>query len=569
MFHASLLFVLSIVCLAPILDAQDSTPIYEGAAVGTMPNLASLQRRRISPVDDTDADGIADFVLQHSETTWELRSGATGGLRFVIGVPASGSGAETSEAIGLNDVDGDGAGDIALVCGDQLKVHSGATGLLIWAQTLVDFSGPFYLIWSFPTLARIPDANADGVDDIAVGFRSTSALAGGFLPSPPPASVAPVPPVVRIVSGANGATLSTIPNPSPATAYDLTVASAGDLNGDGNGDVIVQSLTNFGVNHDVHDGASGALLMSLPNPIATLPGHIAGGADIDGDGAPDIVVCDPASSDGAAHAYSGATGTLIRSVSGRTGSFFGFHPHLGDHDGDGVLDVAASSGYDSSTATFSRVDVISFTAGRVLNDSSPLSAPVETGILIDIDGDGRGDLIAAGQGVNGSPPHYGAIPGRQGLGEAANPNTSFPGLDANLLRVSGNDGGGFRSLRVGVGQALTFEIRPVPIFSPALDYAIFGYLGAALAADAYPFGGSVGSTAFIPAALLPAGVPTLFTLATSVPGLAGTVVQTPPGPQVINVPAGIPVAIDLTIQAIVLEPAQTLRKTNGILVSVR
>jgi VCBS repeat protein len=568
---------ISLTLLATFLSlagpATSQAPIYEGTAPGPNPYGLFPFHPRVVAIGDTDGDGRGDFAMQKNGALWQLRSGANGSLRFDITATAPIGGGLLGDLQGAGDSNGDGAADIAHVNGAVLFMTSGSNGSTLWTAALPNFIGPFFPHSPIPDLCRIGDVNGDGIGDLAIGFAFTTLTINPFLA--PGAPIPPVPPTaaylkdVEIRSGADGSLLTTIPSANPNLTLTRRVASAGDLNGDGLGDLLIQSEASNGINHDIHDGASGGLLASVLVSDLNIPGHIAGGHDIDGDGAPDFVVGIPQlHAQGEIRAYSGATGQLIATVSGEVGDNFGFHPSLGDHDGDGRADALALC--LGSLVTGGEVKLASFAAARILNDSSQLSGAVEGGALLDVNADGFDDIVASGFGALNDPTSFGAIAGRLGLGLAANPNTSLPDLDPNLLRVSGEAGGGFRSVSVAVGQALNFEIRTPPINAGMpFDYAIFAYLGAAQLSDTVTVGAGIGDFSFTPAALFPAGVPVLFTLATNLGGLAGTIVPTPPGPQIIGVPAGIPVALDLTVQAVVIEPNQALRKTNGILVSVR
>lgn len=529
-------------------------------------------QKRVIPVDDANGDGIDDFAVVGSNNTWQVRSGTNGVVLGTVGTPIIAPG-PVREAICLGDVSGDGLGDLAVIEGLTMRLYPTGQSIPIWSVTLTQFVGTFSPAIPEPQLARLPDVDGDGIDDVAIGISATyltialSLAPGGGAPGAPiiPPG-APLPTDVEVRSGATGALITTVPSPLPApdTRY---VASAGDINGDGTPDLIVQSTLGTTTTVWIHDASNGAILTSYPLTPYAFPGELSGVADIDGDGLPDFCAADPTfNGQGAVHAYSAVNGAHIGSVLGEPGDSFGLKPHLGDHDGDGILDVAATA-YGAGF-TGGHVRVGSFATGRLLADTRVSGLPMQGGILTDTNGDGLDELLAGGTNVSGT--YATGWAGRRGLSGEAAGNTAMPDVDADLLKISGSAGDGYRRVDLALDQPFSIDVDALPVApGAAFSYAIFGFLGVPRAVDAFDLGPGTGAMAFLPAAAYAAGVPVLFTLATDVPGLPGTIVQTGPAPQTIGVPAGLPVAIDITLQALVFEPGSLLRKTNGILVSVR
>ena len=98
-----------------------------------------------------------------------------------------------------------------------------------------------------------------------------------------------------------------------------------------------------------------------PSDPHTFGYAVAGGGDLDGDGAPEFLVATyqdvfTLSSGGGCRVYSGASGKLLRHRPG--GPFSGRSaPFVGDVDGNGISDYAAGTTWDLSGA---------FEPGRVL-----------------------------------------------------------------------------------------------------------------------------------------------------------------------------------------------------------
>jgi len=386
----------------------------------------------------------------------------------------------------FSDTDGDGREDFAVgvPCDGQRGPLSGSVkvyrGWPSCERLNLLGSGAGDLFGS--ALARIPDLDCDGVDELLVGAPGNSLKGRGSGEA-------------ILFSGADARILLRLWGEAAGDEFGAALCAVGDLNGDGLSEIAVAAPGARANGRDsgrvrVYDPLDARILYTFSGDARgeRFGTSLAGPGDMDGDGLPEIAVgaaCPRLDRPGYARIFSGADASVLYTFGGRrTWELFGSSlAAVGDVDGDGRGDLLVGApasrpgeatadgamGHACGAATLfsggSGTPVFLFESQE---SEDRLGTQVAAGP--DLDGDGIGDLlVSASQRLRPRAGYVDAYSSRSGAHLA-----TWTGLDAGdqfgasiaTLRSSAGSGiailvgaptDGFRGS--GVGSVALIEIQ--------------------------------------------------------------------------------------------------------------
>ena len=326
---------------------------------------------------------------------------------------------------------------------------SGRVSSPTWEFTVGVLSAPVDTSWGTKL-----DVNGDGYADVIVSAPyAENAVGQAFV-------------YLGSASGLASSPQLTLTGPDGQNGFGIWAASAGDVNGDGYGDVVV---SNAGTAAYLYLGGAAGLSASplkLTPPPGTARGfgiHVASAGDVNGDGYADVLVGDNVA--GLVFLYLGsATGpaslpdvtlTAPGGQSQGVGEFGHSVESAGDVNGDGYADVAVGTGR-----------VYLFLGSPTGLASSPAVTLAEPGVPSgsygrlscagDVNGDGYADLVvssdAAGTGFAGRAYIY--LGGPAGYSSAPDATLESPdgpgGTFGRLVSGAGDvNGDGYADVIIG------------------------------------------------------------------------------------------------------------------------
>ena len=377
-------------------------------------------------VPDFDGDGYDDLAVgmpfrSVPAPAVAIFRGSSVGLgntpAAMLVAPGSGAGQFGFGVAALGDVDGDGLCDLAVGAPGgasglgQVFVYLGSSAGLRPVPAAV-LTGPDAATSQFgATVAAAGDVDGDGFADLLVGAYQGSGTGRAYVYRGSAAGIATTP------------SWALAPGGTAAARFGVSVAGAGDVDGDGFADLLVGADLTGGNTGAVHlfRGSAAGLGSAATRVLLRADGGQYGAAvaavgDVDGDGLPDFAAGAPnvVSGTGQVLVYRGpsalATGAAawVLAGTGGTGAQFGAAlAPLGDADHDGYADLVVGAPQRSSyggaayvfhggTAGFGAAAAQSFLA-----DTAPSYLGGSFGALRDFDGDGWADLAVGGERTMG------------------------------------------------------------------------------------------------------------------------------------------------------------------------
>jgi hypothetical protein len=225
---------------------------------------------------DVDGDGYADTAVSLRTASVQIFLGGPQGPAQTATTMPNPSTIFTEGAIAVaGDVDGDGFGDFIVAAGNGANLFFGGPSFATTTPVFIPSGTQYQTVRS---IAGAGDVNGDGYADVVM----SDPMYTGGLPSTPPAAH-------LHYGGPVG--LSTTPVLIAYAGWDFawSVAGAGDVNGDGYGDIVTQANPGLFVYYGGPNGPGN------PTIFTTMAGEnaVAGCMDVNGDGYADIASGQP------------------------------------------------------------------------------------------------------------------------------------------------------------------------------------------------------------------------------------------------------------------------------------
>lgn len=361
------------------------------ASTLTSPAFNTSYGLRVSGAGDTDGDGYCEVIVgAYANNAAYVYKGSPAGTQTSPAKSFAGYGGVS--VAGVGDVNGDGYADVMVgasstgtYAGSAYLFQGSALGLPSAPSQTFQGSAGYYSYFGC-SVAAAGDINGDGYSDAIVGASGTSSNTGSayvYLGSP-----------VMLTSA------STL---SGAISFGFSVAHAGDMNGDGYGDVVVAAIINtsqYGTIY-LYPGSAGGLATSASSQLS-MGGHmdylgysLARAGDVNGDGFSDIIV-GTLNVKKAYVLHGSAQGQLILGTTlQETTERFGFIVDgAGDINADGYDDVIAGGTGTASKAYvyMGSASGVATTATTILARPNLTFGTIVSGIG-DVNGDGYGDVM--------------------------------------------------------------------------------------------------------------------------------------------------------------------------------
>ena len=360
--------------------------IYHGSVSGISTSASTLLESNqaaaffgwsVASAGDVNGDGYSDVIVgaydfdngQTNEGAAFVYHGSVSGISTTAAamVESNQAGAEMGRSVAsAGDVNGDGYSDVIVgiyiysngqVAEGGAKIyHGSATGIsTIAAATVESNLAGAYMGWS---VASAGDVNGDGYSDVIVGahqyYNGQAAEGAAFIYHGSPTGISTTAAVV-------------IESNQVSAYFGISVACAGDVNGDGYSDVIVGAYQYD--NGQVDEGAAfvylgsptginttAAVILESNQTNAHMGRAVASAGDVNGDGYSDVIVgaeqySNGQANEGAAFVYHGSASGINTTAtamveSNQVDGWLGISvASAGDVNGDGYSDVIVGAPY--------------------------------------------------------------------------------------------------------------------------------------------------------------------------------------------------------------------------------
>ena len=440
--------------------------IYHGSASGISTTVAAQVESNqaaaglggsVACAGDVNGDGYTDIIVgakfyDNGETDE--------GVAFVCHGSATGINTVAATVLQINqaaayfgwsvacagDVNGDGYSDVIVGAlsydngqsneGAVFIYHGSATGINNIASATVE--GNQVNAWMGFSVAAAGDVNGDGYSDVIAGayqYNNGQAAEGA-----------------AFVYHGSATGINTIPatmleSNQASAGMGVSVASAGDVNGDGYADVIVGAVQygiggGFFVYHGSITGVSNtaAGMTQSSQAVSFMGVSVSSAGDVNGDGYSDIIVgaCLYDGGEGVAFVYHGsATGINMTPVvtleSNQVNSEMGHSvASAGDINGDGYSDVIVGAySYDNGQTDEGAFFIYHGSTTGINNTATAMIESNQAGAQLgyyvasagDLNGDGYSDVIASALNFDNGQTDEGALfvhQGNNGTGQRNN-----------------------------------------------------------------------------------------------------------------------------------------------------
>jgi hypothetical protein len=321
-----------------------------GLSPALMPTVGTGHVQSVA-VGDVNGDDDLDFVAANrdeSTVSVELGDGA-GNFTPALGSPVSLGAFRGPVSVALSDLDGDHDLDFATAN----AAHNVTVMLGNGTGVFTEAAGSPVAVGQIPTSVAIADFTGDHAPDLAVGNLGNSSGNGGL--------------TLLFNNGSAGFPTSRF----FAFVGGTVSVAAGDLNGDGDGDVALARLFDSSIGVMLGDG-TGDLTAVAGSPFTTRPAvgdHVGSGpnsvaiGDVNGDGKPDLATANTWG-DVSVLVGSGSGSFAVTSDTPYPAGDTTYAVALGDFNGDAALDiVAANQDSDDVTLLLSASPDTSITSG--------------------------------------------------------------------------------------------------------------------------------------------------------------------------------------------------------------